>query len=118
MAEQDAFARLDEAQAAADGVQHFTGGQPWSSELVTYLSTSILLVTSLALVLGSVLLWKRSNSGQDILRLYGVVIIVGLSALLLVVGFSNDQLTPIVGLFGAIAGYLLGKESNPPKNDD
>ena len=32
------------------------------------------------------------------------------SALLLVVGYSNEQLTPIVGLFGAIAGYLLGKD--------
>jgi len=47
-----------------------------------------------------------------------VVIIVGLSALLLVAGFSNDQLTPIVGLFGAIAGYLLGKESKPTKGDE
>ena len=47
-----------------------------------------------------------------------MVIIVGLSALLLVAGFSNDQLTPIVGLFGAIAGYLPGKESKPTKGDE
>jgi hypothetical protein len=76
-----------------------------------FLSTSILSIVALALVLGTFLLWKRSGGGQDVLRLYGVIIIVGLSTLLLVVGFSNDQLTPIVGLFGAIAGYLLGKDS-------
>ncbi|MEP7311820.1 MAG: hypothetical protein ABI859_04515 [Pseudomonadota bacterium] len=52
----------------------------------------------------------RANS-NDALRVFGVVIIVSLSALLLIVGFSNDQLTPIVGLFGAIAGYLLGKDT-------
>jgi CHASE2 domain-containing sensor protein len=91
--------------------------QPWTADLVIYLATSILLVTALALVLGSILMWKRANSSQDILRLYGVVIIVGLSALLLVTGFSNEQLTPIVGLFGAIAGYLLGKESKPAKDE-
>lgn len=34
---------------------------------------------------------------------------LGLSPLLLVVGYNNEQSTPIVGLFGAIAGYLLGK---------
>lgn len=41
-----------------------------------------------------------------------------MSSLLLVVGYSNDQLTPIVGLFGAIAGYLLGKDSQVLAQDD
>jgi len=113
----DAFARLAEAQAAVDHVADVHGGQPWTPSLVIYLATSILLVIALALVLGTFLMWKKSTNGQDVLRLYGVVIIVGLSALLLVVGFSNDQLTPIVGLFGAIAGYLLGKESPKEGNE-
>jgi hypothetical protein len=112
------MAEVDKAQSAVNvGVPNH-GGQPWTPELVTYLATAILLITALALVLGSVLMWKRSNSSQDILRLYGVVIIVGLSSLLLVTGFSNEQLTPIVGLFGAIAGYLLGKDSKPAKDGD
>ena len=64
------------------------------------------------------LMKAQTDAIQDILRLYGVVIIVGLSALLLVAGFSNDQLTPIVGLFGAIAGYLLGKETKTTKGDE
>lgn len=118
MADDDVFSRLDSAQQAVDAASFDIGGQPWSPSLVIYLSTSILVITALALILGSLLMWKRSHSGQDILRLYGVVIIVGLSALLLVVGFSNDQLTPIVGLFGAIAGYLLGKESRTPKEGE
>jgi len=110
--------RLQEQVSANTSTADHLAQQPWSPELVIYLSTSILLMTALALILGSVLLWKRSYAGQDILRLYGVVIIVGLSALLLVAGFSNDQLTPIVGLFGAIAGYLLGKDSKPGKDDE
>ena len=122
MADEDVFERLNKVQeqvsSSAPSADHLAAQQPWSPELVIYLSTSILLMTALALILGSVLLWKRSYAGQDILRLYGVVIIVGLSALLLVAGFDNDQLTPIVGLFGAIAGYLLGKESKPGKGDE
>ena len=118
MADEEVFERLKEAQENVGAVPDGAQGQPWSAELVTYLSTSILLLTALALILGTALLWKRNYAGQDILRLYGVVIIVGFSALLLVAGFSNDQLTPIVGLFGAIAGYLLGKESKPPKGDE
>jgi len=121
MADEDVFERLNKVQeqvSAGTPLADHAAQQPWSPDLVIYLSTSILLMTALALILGSVLLWKRSYAGQDILRLYGVVIIVGLSALLLVAGFSNDQLTPIVGLFGAIAGYLLGKESKPGKGDE
>ena len=119
MADKDVFARMNEAQQVADtSAATDAGGQPWSADLVIYLSTSILLMTALALILGSVLMWKRNHSGQDILRLYGVVIIVGLSALLLVTGYDKEQLTPIVGLFGAIAGYLLGKDSRPPKEGD
>ena len=59
------------------------------------------------------LLWKKGASGAHILRVFGIITILGFSALLLFVGYSNTQLTPIVGLFGAIAGYLLGKDSNP-----
>jgi hypothetical protein len=117
----EAMANLDRVQSAVSTgtPQHgLAGAQPWSPELVTYLATAILLMIALALVLGSVLMWKRSNTAQDILRLYGVVIIVGLSSLLLVTGFSNEQLTPIVGLFGAIAGYLLGKDSRSSKDGD
>lgn|SRR5690348_9357591 len=111
MASDDPFAQLAQAQAALDKVEPTAAGQPWSPDLIIYLATAILIITALALLLGTFLMWKKSTNGQDVLRLYGVVIIVGLSALLLVVGFSNSQLTPIVGLFGAIAGYLLGKES-------
>ncbi len=39
------------------------------------------------------------------------------SALLLGMGYSNKQLTPNVRLFGAIAGYLLGKDAKTDKEE-
>ena len=61
-------------------------------------------------------------SSLGILKLFGILSIIGMSSILLVTGYNKDQLTPIVGLFGAISGYLLGKESEsgtqqPPKMD-
>ncbi len=102
------------AQEASTTVGHVV--QTWSPELVKFLSVSLLFFTLAALVICAVLLWRSKASGFHVLRVIGVITIIGLSALLLVVGYSSDQLTPIIGLFGAIAGYLLGKdkESSSP----
>jgi hypothetical protein len=105
------------AQMTAKASSH--GVQVWSPELVRFLSVSILIFTLSSLILCAVLLWRSKAPGFHVLRVFGVITIIGVSALLLVVGYSNEQLTPIVGLFGAIAGYLLGKdkEPNPQKSD-
>lgn len=92
-----------------------TTEQPWSPELVTTLSTDILIFTSFSLILTTVLLWRNKTGGIQVLRIFGILSIVGLSVFMLIVAYDKDQLTPIVGLFGAIAGYLLGKEA--PKED-
>ena len=85
--------------------------QPWSQELVRFLALSVLTFAGFALVIAAVLLWRSRAPAEQVLRAVGVISILSFSALLLVVGYDNAQLTPIVGLFGAIAGYLLGKES-------
>jgi len=85
--------------------------QPWSKELVSQLALSSLLFCAFVLLLCTVLLWRSRASGQIILRTFGIISIIGFSAMLLIVGYNNDQLTPVVGLFGAIAGYLLGKDT-------
>jgi hypothetical protein len=90
--------------------------QPWSPGLVQFLAIGVLLFAFAALILATVLLWRSHAPAHHVLRVFGVITILGFSALLLVIGYSNEQLTPIVGLFGAIAGYLLGKD--PKTKDD
>jgi hypothetical protein len=104
---------LEMAQQAFDktAVSSANWVQPWSQELVTFLSAGVLAFSGITVILATLLLWRSSAQPQQILRVFGIITIVGFSALLLVVGYSNEQLTPIVGLFGAIAGYLLGKDS-------
>lgn len=99
--------------SATNGVSKVgeVGGIVWSPQLVQTLTLAVLSFGVVVLALMTFLLYRNRESGMQILRCFGVVLIVCLSAVLLVVGYSNEQLTPIVGLFGAIAGYLLGKDS-------
>lgn len=88
--------------------------QGWSPDLIKLLALSLLAFTLCSLIISAVLLWRSRATSVQVLRTMGVISILGFSALLLVVGYSNEQLTPIIGLFGAIAGYLLGKDSPAP----
>lgn len=113
MASGDALDDLKKAQEAFDSVPPAVqgiAGQPWTESLVRDLSVYVLGVLVFAFILCTILLWKRNTEASEILKVFGILSIIGLSALLLITGFSNEQLTPIVGLFGAIAGYLLGKD--------
>lgn len=107
-----AVAALERAQKSFDSLQAGAtiAQQPWSEHIVQFLSLSVLGFTVVALVMVTLLLWRSKSSEAQVLKIFGVLSILGLSALLLVAGYSNEQLTPIVGLFGAVAGYLLGKE--------
>lgn len=114
-----AMSALDNAQKAFDKapVPSTTWVQPWSQELVTFLSIGVFVFSFSALIMATALLWRANARPQQVLKIFGVLSIIGFSALLLVVGYNNEQLTPIVGLFGAIAGYLLGKDSKAGENE-
>lgn len=113
-----AMSALDQAQKALDQAPAPAAAvQPWSQDLVQFLSLGVLGFSCVALMLAAALLWRANASPHQVLRVFGVIAILGFSALLLVVGYNNEQLTPIVGLFGAIAGYLLGKDSRTGKDE-
>ncbi len=55
---------------------------------------------------------------EQALRFYGVIVILVGTILLIVAGLNNNQIAPAVGLFGTLAGYLLGKnQATDPKQD-
>lgn len=114
-----AMSALDAAQKTLDKAQSSptTWVQPWSPELVQFLAIGVLGFSCVALIMATALLWRSGAPPHQVLRVFGVITILGFSALLLVVGYNNEQLTPIVGLFGAIAGYLLGKDSKSIKDE-
>jgi membrane glycosyltransferase len=75
----------------------------------------ILLISFAVLIsmLQVVLFLKGKLSSFQIGRLMMITLIIFSILFLIAAGYSNDQIAPAIGLLGTIAGYLLGKSSNP-----
>jgi hypothetical protein len=61
---------------------------------------------------------KASLSGDASFKLFGLVIVVGSSLFVMTAGWSQQQITPIVGLLGTALGFIFGKNmgSDEPRN--
>ena len=64
------------------------------------------------------LLWKNQPP-EGVLRIFGIPLIIVTAVLLVVVGFGEKQISPVIGLLGTVAGYLLGRNTAtiPPDED-
>ena len=80
-------------------------------ELLLFLAV---LVFGLIVVTLEYLLLSRAQSNADeSLRTLTVTLIVVVSLALVASGWGKDQITPVLGLFGTIVGYLLGASRSP-----
>lgn len=52
------------------------------------------------------------------LRIFTITILVFGSLLVVSAGFGTDQLGPVIGFFGTIAGYILGRGDRPHEPAD
>ncbi|EGQ7678935.1 hypothetical protein Q9X95_004568 [Vibrio parahaemolyticus] len=71
----------------------------------------ILLVFGFVLVLLLTYLIKAGKDPEQLLRSFGTILIIIAAVFLIVAGYSEKQIAPVIGLLGTIAGYLLGKSS-------
>jgi len=60
----------------------------------------------------SVVLFKKETSAEDSIRGYALILIIIGTMVLICAGYSNDQIAPAMGLFGTVAGYLLGRKGS------
>jgi uncharacterized protein YjeT (DUF2065 family) len=95
------------------------GGAQNESDLWRYitsyefaLAVLVLLFGVLVILSASMTLKGKSVTPEQALRFYGVIVILIGTILLIVAGLSNNQIAPAVGLFGTLAGYLLGKNQS------
>lgn len=115
-ANRDKVQKVAEAAASAARTQlpEPVGKQWWRADEAMTISASVLLFGVLVMVLMTVAL-RRSNINPDaILRLFGTIIIIIGALFLIVAGYTETQMGPVMGLLGTIAGYLLGKSSSTP----
>ncbi len=64
------------------------------------------------------LLSRRMQDVSHVLRMYVVTIIVVGALMVVSSTYATNQIAPIVGLFGTIAGYVLGRSDSPPRRRD
>jgi len=51
----------------------------------------------------------KGIKAEDILRVFGVTLIILGTLFFVTAGFNANQVAPAIGLFGTVAGYLLGR---------
>jgi hypothetical protein len=74
------------------------------------------ILITLVVVFGALVLFFEykllsKTDGKDTLRVLGITLIVLLAFLSVPAGFGPQQIAPVVGLFGTVAGYLLAGAS-------
>lgn len=84
-----------------------------------FLSTSegelsiVVIGLGLAVIMAlSVILYKKDATADSAIRAYALILIITGTIVLICAGYSNDQIAPAMGLFGTVAGYLLGRKAN------
>ncbi|MCP4611468.1 MAG: hypothetical protein GY845_22370 [Planctomycetes bacterium] len=85
------------------------GSRNWTT-IEIILSVSLLVFALLIFGLQTVIIMKLNVNWTpiSILRFNGLTLIITGGLLLVIAGYSNQQMSPVIGLLGAIAGYLLG----------
>jgi hypothetical protein len=91
-----------------------SGGKLILSEYEFWLSAEVLFFGFVVLVAEFLLLRRAKITAEDALKVYAVSLIIIGTLFAITAGFDSNQIAPAMGLFGTIAGYLLGRRV-PPK---
>lgn len=99
----------DEPPGLADGVAD-QRHQIWR-DTVKWLAPWV-IIFSLLLFLGQfVTMWKSKSYWTDQqFKAFTLTLIIFAGVFLIVIGWSDQQLAPMMGLLGTIAGYILGAD--------
>lgn len=77
-------------------------GGLWLSGMILGFSLVVILVISHLI--------KAGSNYESLLKIFGTILIIVASVFLIVAGYSEKQVSPVIGLLGTIAGYILGKQ--------
>lgn len=105
--------QLDKTKPSSGGFTP-TDGDWWSVTNAMTMSSAILIFGLVVLVLATYLI-KKGIAPEAVLRIFGTILIIVIASFLVVAGYSDQQISPVIGLLGTLAGYLLGKETKENK---
>lgn len=79
------------------------------SQYEFWLSAEVLIFGFAVLLAEFLLLRKAKITAEEALRVFAVSLIIIGTLFAITAGFDSNQIAPAMGLFGTVAGYLLGK---------
>jgi hypothetical protein len=88
----------------------------WSTGNAMTISLVVLVFGVIVMALTSYLSVRRIDK-DTILKIVVIPMIVMSGVFLIVAGYSESQISPMVGLLGTIVGYVLGTNSTRPQDD-
>ena len=86
-----------------------TGPLWWSTQNAMTMSSVVLIFGIVVIAIAGLLIW-RGHSGTAVLRILGTILILVMAVFLVIAGYNDQQIAPVMGLLGTVAGYILGKE--------
>src|SRR5262245_17232259 len=101
--------RVSSGNAAPRGPGNVSGPAKLLSNYEFALSLIVLAFGCVVVVAQYRLMSRRSVGPDDIVRMFAVTLIIIGTLFAVTAGFSSEQIAPAMGLFGTIAGYLLGR---------
>ena len=118
MKQSDLDAQLQAARERVRASDTFTSqpepapaAESWWSVTNAMTISAVVLVFGVFVLLLATYLIRIGKSSESVLRIFGTVLIIVISVFLVVAGYTSNQIAPVMGLLGTIAGYLLGKET-------
>ncbi len=97
--------------AAKSSVSPSTHATEWWSVTSAMTMSSIVLFFGLLVLILATYLIRAGQNAESVLRIFGTILIILVAVFLVVAGYTDTQISPVMGLLGTVAGYLLGKET-------
>jgi hypothetical protein len=103
--------RVRQSEAAVAQPAAAAGADSWWSVTQAMTISSVVLVFGVFVLLLATYLIRIGKNSEPVLRIFGTILIIVISVFLVVAGYTSNQIAPVMGLLGTIAGYLLGKDA-------
>jgi len=95
-------------QLATKPVSH-----PWWTTTNAMTMSSVTLVFGMVVFVLATYLIRHGTPTDSVLKIFGTTLIIVSAIFLVIAGYDDKQIAPVMGLLGTIAGYLLGKDTRP-----
>lgn len=113
---EDDLQAIDQKLVSLQASSRETAPVWWTTENAMTISSVVLGFGVVVILISAWLMRGSRPSAEAILRVFGTVLIITGALFLVVAGYSDKQMAPVMGLLGTLAGYLLGKTPTEKPN--